>query len=436
MTPGARLQSAIELLDTLDGDGRPADRTLRAWFRARRYAGSKDRRAISGRVYTIIRGRARLDWWCARHFGAGEVGNRARIIASLVLVDGLDPAAVAAQFDGGTHRPAPLSSAEQALITPLAGQTLDNDGQPAAVQGEFPDWLGESLHKAFGGMMVAELQALNRPAPLDLRVNLVKGGREAALEALAAAGIAAAPSPLSPVGLRIENNRRIDDSAPFRGGLVEVQDEGSQIVAAMTDAGPGMVVIDYCAGAGGKTLSLAANMAGAGRLVACDTEAGRLANMMPRLHRAGAAEFVEVRELGGDDAMTDLVGKADRVLVDVPCSTSGAWRRDPASKWRLTRDRLDGYIAAQRAILAQAVGLVRPGGRLVYATCSVLPEENEDQAAWFLDRHGEFTPVPIAQIWHRVIGPACPADGPYLCLSPARNGTDGYFVAVFQRATA
>jgi 16S rRNA (cytosine967-C5)-methyltransferase len=247
------------------------------------------------------------------------------------------------------------------------------------------------------------------------------------------------------VGLRIADSPRIDDTEPFRSGLVEIQDEGSQIVAAMTDAGPGMVVVDYCAGAGGKTLALAAAMAGQGHLIACDTEARRLANMAPRLQRAGAGNFVEVRTLNDDGDLTDLVGKADladlvgkadRVLADVPCSTSGAWRRDPASKWRLTRERLDGYAAAQRDILTRAAVLVRPGGCLVYATCSVLPEENEGQAEWFLDCHAEFALAPAPQLWHRVVGPACPGDGPYLRLSPARTGTDGFFIAVFRRQTA
>jgi 16S rRNA (cytosine967-C5)-methyltransferase len=445
VTPGARLLSAIEFLDELATDERPADRALRAWFGARRYAGSKDRRTISRRVYTIIRSRARLDWWCARHLGAGEIGNRARVIASLVLTDGLDQPAIAALFDGGDYRPARLGAAERTLTTALDGHILDNAEQPAAVRGEFPDWLGESLHVAFDGAVVAELQALNQPAPLDLRVNRSKGDRVTALESLGAAGIRAEPAPLSPIGLRVADSPRIDDTEPFRSGLVEIQDEGSQIVAAMTDAAPGMVVVDYCAGAGGKTLALAAAMAGEGRLVACDTEARRLANMTPRLRRAGVADFVEIRELNGDDGQTDLVGKADladlvgkadRVLADVPCSTSGAWRRDPASKWRLSRDRLDVYITAQRDILARAAALVRPGGCLVYATCSVLPEENEAQVEWFRGGHEDFTPVPAPELWHRTIGGACPCDGPYLRLSPARTGTDGYFIAVFRRAAA
>ncbi len=433
MTPGARLQNAIELLEELATDGRPADRVMRAWFAARRFAGSKDRRTISRRVYSVIRSRARLGWWCERHLGAAGLTDRVRVIASLVLTDGLDEGPISELFDGRQYCPAPLTEDERMLINALSGHMLDSAEQPEAVRGEYPGWLGESLHHAFDGAVVTELQALNRPAPLDVRVNILKGNRDDALAKLSDAGIHAVPSGLSPVGLRIADSPRIDQTEAYRSGLVEVQDEGSQLVAALTTADAGMVVVDYCAGAGGKTLSIAAAMALQGRLIACDVEQRRLANMLPRLRRAGISDFVDVRVLGDGDGVTDLVGCADRVLADVPCSTSGAWRRDPIAKWRLSREALGGYLDAQRAILADAAPLVQTDGRLIYATCSVLPEENELQADRFLDRHPEFELIPANDVWDNVVGCDFPAGGPYLRLSPARTATDGYFIAIFRR---
>ncbi|MCP4330033.1 MAG: RsmB/NOP family class I SAM-dependent RNA methyltransferase [Alphaproteobacteria bacterium] len=433
MTPGARLQSAIEILGLLASDRRPADRVLRAWFRANRYAGAKDRRTISRRIYTIIRSRARLDWWCSRHLGGEAISDRDRMIASLVLTDGLEEGAIAGLFDGGTYRPLPLTAAERTLITALCGHMIDSAEQPETVRGEYPDWLDESLHSAFDGAVVAELQALNRPAPLDIRVNSLKATREFVRADLQAVGIAAEPLPMSSFGLRIAEGTPIDHTPAFRNGLIEVQDEGSQLIAALTTAQPGMTVVDYCAGAGGKTLSLAATMEGRGRLVACDIEQRRLAAMMPRLQRAGIRGFVDVRPLGGAGRLTGLGDGADRVLADVPCSTSGAWRRDPAAKWRLSRGDLDLYVATQRAILSDAAACVGHGGQLVYATCSVLPEENENQAAWFLDSHADFVALPANDVWDGVVERSCPCGGPYVRLSPARTATDGYFIAIFER---
>jgi 16S rRNA (cytosine967-C5)-methyltransferase len=433
VTPGARLQSAIELLDELAADARPVDRTMRQWFAERRFAGAKDRRTISRRVYTVIRGRARLDWWCARHLGTSRLTNRVRVIASLVLTDGLDEAVIAGLFDGSPYKPTLLTEDERMLIDTLSGHMLDSAEQPESVRGEYPDWLGESLYRAFDGAVVTELQALNRPAPLDVRVNLLMDSRDNALAQLGSAGVTAVPLPFSSAGLRIPDRPRIDNTDAYRSGLVEVQDEGSQLVATITAAEPGMTVVDYCAGAGGKTLSLAVAMAGQGHLIACDSEPRRLARMAPRLKRAGIEDFVDVRVLDGAAALADVVGRADRVLADVPCSMSGAWRRDPAAKWRLSRSQLDGCVAAQKAIIDEAARLVRPGGRLVYATCSVLPEENEAQADGFLDRHPEFELLPANDVWDSVVAHACPSPGPYLRLSPARSQTDGYFVAVFRR---
>lgn len=434
MTPGARLQSAIDILGELEADARPADRFMRAWFRERRFVGAKDRRTIQRRVYTVLRSRARLDWWCIRHLGIDAVNNRRRVLASLVLTDGLDEAAIDPLFDGGQYRPAPLDPSERTLVMALSGHLLDSAEQPEPVRAEYPTWLDDALRGAFDGTVVAEMRALNQSAPLDLRVNTLKSDRAATLARLADEGIAAEPAGLSPIGVRIAEGARLDQIDLYRDGFVEIQDEGSQIVSLLTDARPSMTVIDYCAGAGGKTLALAAAMAGQGRLIACDADRARLRQMDQRLMRAGLSGFVETRVIGQDN-LEDLDGIADRVLIDVPCSTSGAWRRDPAAKWRLTPADLDRYEALQRRIMGQASSLVRVGGRLVYATCSILMREDERQAEWFLDQHRSFSTIPVDQIWPGTLGSASNSLGPYLRLSPARSGTDGYFVAIFSRVS-
>ena len=235
--------------------------------------------------------------------------------------------------------------------------------------------------------------------------------------------------------MRVTGRLQVPALPAFRDGLIEVQDEGAQIVALLCDARPGMAVADLCAGAGGKTLALAAAMANHGRLVALDIDADRLARGQPRFHRAGV-DSVEPHGLtGADDPwLADNAGAFDRVLVDAPCSGSGAWRRQPEARWRLRPDDLDHYRGLQRQVLVMGAGLVKPGGRLIYATCSLLPCENRDQASWFDVGHRDFDPVAIDSLWGPVgLGGACPADGAYLHLTPARHGTDGFFVSVWQR---
>jgi len=434
VTPGARLQAAIDILDALDEDARPADRFMRAWFASRRFMGAKDRRTVMRRAYTILRSRARLDWWCRRHGVEPPIANRLRVIASLVLTDGIAEAAIAQLFDGGPYRPNALDDRERTLIAALDGHMLDSAEQPESVRGEYPGWLDNALHAAFDGAVVHELQALNRTAPLDLRVNTMKVDRATAIDRLGAEGVAAEIAPLSPVGLRVADHPRLDGTSALRQGIVEIQDEGSQIVALLGDPQPGATIVDYCAGAGGKTLALAAAMRGDGRLVACDVDPKRLHNMTPRLARAGIAEFVEVRAIAEDDPIADLDGAADLVLADVPCSTSGAWRRDPAAKWRLTTEAIDRYCGVQAQILERAAALVRPGGRLVYATCSILPAENERQVDRFAAAREDFSIEPAGPAFDRLVGRDGDTAEPFLRLTPARSNTDGYFVAILRRA--
>lgn len=426
MTPGARLQAAIELLDTIDSDGRPPDRLIAAYTRARRYMGGGDRAAIRDRVYGIMRRRARLDWWLARLSPGLPRDARRRLIADLALTERADPASLASLFDGGQYRAAPLDAGETELAASLQGCALDDDAQPDAVKAEAP----EALWPELAALGVDELRALNRPATVDLRANTIKTSREAALAALSAQEIAAHATTLSPMGIRLEKPASLDRLKCFREGLIEVQDEASQVASLLTDARPGMAVVDYCAGAGGKTLALAATMENRGRILACDIAAERLERMRPRLERAGVT-IVESHVLGG--AMTPAA--ADRVLADAPCSGSGTWRRDPAAKWRLTRERLAELIALQVSILAEAATSVRPGGRLVYAVCSLIEAEGPAQVRRFLESHPAFSLRPAAGVWAETVRGAAPAGcGETLRLSPARDATDGFFAAILERA--
>lgn len=439
MTPGARIATAIEALEAIAAADRPADTVMDAYFRARRYMGSGDRRAVAERVFGVLRRRNRLTWHLARS-GAEAPAPRLTALADLVLADGLDGGALAALFSGEGHAPAPLSEEEKTLAATLAGAALDDDAMPDWVALEYPEWLDASLRRAFGENLAAEMRALNEPAHLDLRANALKGTREAAREALAAEGIDAEPAPFAPLGLRIKKRAAVQASQAFRLGLVEVQDEGSQLVACIAGAASRMTVVDFCAGAGGKTLALAAGMGGKGgfegTLWALDVNKGFLDRLAQRARRAGAATIRRHVLAGPDDPwIADHEGCAQRVLVDAPCSGTGTWRRHPGAKDWLTPDRLSGLVAEQRAILDAASRLVAPGGRLVYATCSVLGEENEDTAEAFLASRSDFKAVPVAEIWSDAIGGPCPVSGPYLRLSPATTGTDGFFAAVFERKT-
>ncbi|MEO5335687.1 MAG: RsmB/NOP family class I SAM-dependent RNA methyltransferase [Magnetospirillum sp. WYHS-4] len=405
MTPDARLQAAIEVLAEVEASRRPADRVLELYFRARRYAGAKDRRAVAEGVYGVLRRRARLDWWLERLGLPGEARTRALLAASL---DGYP-----LDFQGA-HGPSPLSDAERALAGVPA---IDHPDMPEAVALECPAWLEPPLRDAFGPDFAAALRALNRPAPVDLRVNTLKATREAARAALAAEGVEAFPTPRSPIGLRLAEPKALGSLGAFREGLVEVQDEGSQLLALAVGAAPGMTVVDYCAGGGGKTLALGAAMGNRGRLIACDSDGRRLAKLDDRRRRAGLG-IVETWVLDG--TAPDLA--ADRVLVDAPCSGTGTWRRAPEARWRLDAAALAALRETQGLILDRAAALVAPGGWLIYATCSVLAAENEDIVAAFLAAHPDFALHPVD------------AATPHLRLAPHATGTDGFFAAVLRFA--
>lgn len=454
MTPGARLQAAVEILESLDMPPSagvvPADRLLAGYFRARRYMGSGDRAAVRAHVYGVLRSRACLDWWLARHDMPAT--SRGRVIAAQLLggedTPAIDKDALATHFNGQGYGPAPLDEAEAVLAGALTGRALRHGDQPPLVAANCPSWLGPSLARAFGDALAEEMAALNQTAPLDLRINPLRVSREQARDTLARQGLVCADTPYSPWGLRAEDHVVLSGLSAYRKGLVEVQDEGSQLVALLVGAKPGISVADYCAGAGGKTLALAAMMEGRGTLMACDVARKRMADLPPRLKRAGIGnvtldvldEDESPKKRGGNWAKRHKAS-FDRVLVDAPCSGSGAWRRNPDARWRLSAEAVAEHVARQEDILSRAARLVKPGGRLVYATCSILCEENEDVAAAFLETHGEFATLPAGDVWAETVavmeGGASFDDmkesGEWLRLSPARHGCDGFFVAIMER---
>lgn len=439
MTPGARLQAAIDILQNIERrrSSVPADTVVHQYLRTRRYIGSKDRRAVTERVYAVLRARAKLDWWVGKVGQGLPIDGRTRALAALLLLDGMEADMVPGLFGNDRFDPSPLNMGEAAMIKRLRGRSLLHPDMPEAVRLECPEWAEVALRAQFGARFAVEMEALNRPAPMDLRINPLKIDRLAAIRLLADLGADAVPTRWSPWGLRVNERRSLTDSAPFQQGVLEVQDEGSQLISRLVGAQPGMQIVDFCAGAGGKSLAMAAEMDGKGRLVACDVNATRLERAGERARRAGLHN-IERRVLEGerDPWVKRHKHKFDRVLVDAPCSGSGTWRRNPDARWGRGGPDLLELMAIQDKVLASAARLVRPGGRLLYATCSLLAEENEQRIAQFLSSAADFQVAPVQQVWAQTVGGDCPLDGPYMRLSPARHGTDGFFCAVLERSAA
>ena len=432
MTPAARLAAAIDLLEEIDSSGRkPADATANDFFRARRFIGSGDRRAVSDRVWGVLRSRRRLCWWLAR---AGAHPAARLLVGASLLLEGWTMEGLEENFSGGQFAPAPLATVERDVLRPLAGRTLDHPSMSEPVRLEIPDWVFPHLVERFGDELAAEMASMGEPAPLDLRANILKVTREEARAALLAEGIEAAPTPLSPWGLRVAHRRAVTSGPAFQTGAVEIQDEGSQLVAQLLGAAPGMRVADWCAGAGGKTLAVAALMENRGHIVACDTSAPRLDAAVKRLRRAGVHNVERHLTMEGDKWAKRRAETFDRVLVDAPCTGTGTWRRNPDGRLRLTETDYAELVPKQARILDAAQRLVRPGGRLVYATCSILHGENEAQVDGFLERHPAFSTVPVSRAWTLEAPVPCP--DPYLVLTPRRHGTDGFFAAVLERRAA
>ncbi len=432
MTPAARLSAAIEVIETIETQRIPAAQALKEWGTAHRFAGSGDRAAIAGLTWDVLRRRA------SSAFLMDDDSARARVLGMLKLERGLDGAAVAALCDGSRFAPQPLSENERQA---LDSRTL-NDA-PAHVAGDYPEWLDGELAAVFGDDRVAEAAAMASRAPLDLRVNTLRGKREKVQAQLA--HLHAQPTPWSPLGLRIElgadaRNPGVQAEEVFIKGAIEVQDEGSQLAALLTAAKPGEQVIDLCAGAGGKTLALAAMMQGKGRLIASDADKRQLAPIHERLSRAGVHN-ADIRAPKGEaDPLADIRGSADLVVIDAPCTGTGTWRRNPDAKWRMRPGALEIRLAAQQAVLERAAPMVKPGGRIAYITCSVLASENNAQVQGFVARHPEFAPVPPAEVaaalWDKAEAflAAALVSPEGLLMTPRRTGTDGFFVSVLKKA--
>jgi 16S rRNA (cytosine967-C5)-methyltransferase len=377
---------------------------------------------VSSLVWGVLRARRHLGWWLT-YFDAPETP---RLLLSVqALFTGMTPHKIAMAFTSGRYGPPPLTPEETAVLEKFAGRTLEHPNMPEAVHYEVPDWILPKLRAQFGPALAAEMAALSNPATLDLRINALKVTREAAMLALAREGLSAQPTPFSPWGLRLAGRQSITQGKAFQDGLVEIQDEGSQLIALLVDAQPGMRVVDFCAGAGGKTLAVAMTMENKGHIIACDVSAPRLEGAVKRLRRAGVHN-VESHLLGpGDKWVKRQEQKFDRVLVDAPCTGTGTWRRNPDARLRLREEDLKELTAKQAAILDHAQKLTKPGGKLVYATCSLLNDENEAQVEAFLARHPTYRQVPVA------VPEAL--SGAHLRLSPRLHNTDGFFAAILER---
>ena len=419
MNPPALLELTTELLHRVLQFKQPADGIVSDFFREHRTLGQRERHTLAETTYAVLRQRPLL--LHLAQSGRGEIERRLAILG----------------WQGGNDAflRAALVDAEPAWLARVAA--IDRAGLPDKLRHNLPDWLADRLQDELGDEFWPLVESLNRPAPLDLRVNAFKAKRDDVQAALLAEGVEAKPTPYSPLGLRIEGKPALHKLATFLSGDVEVQDEGSQLLALLLDAKRGEMVVDFCAGAGGKTLALGASMRNTGRLYAFDTSGHRLAALKPRLARSGLSNVYPAQIAHErDDRIKRLAGKIDRVLVDAPCSGLGTLRRNPDLKWRQSPQSIDEMRLKQAAILASAARLVKPGGRLVYATCSLLRAENEDIAEAFEAEAGErFDRLPAADALARahVEQPQSLVRGNDLRLWPHRHATDGFFAAVWQR---
>ncbi len=393
----------------------PADAVVSRYFREHRQLGHADRGFVAETVFAVLRRGRSIEARCA-----GQLSDRRRLLATLALVRGWSQRELAPV----------LKASEEEWLS--AAKAVPEADLPPAVRCDLPDWLYARLEEQFGADEVLALaKAMNQSAPLDLRVNTLKTDRDTLLARLAADGMAATPGSLSPLAVRLREKPALAKYPLFLEGAFEVQDEGSQLLGYLLEPKRGEMVVDFCAGAGGKTLLLGALMRNTGRLYAFDVSDKRLTNLKPRLARSGLANVHPARiEHERDQKIKRLAGKADRVLVDAPCSGLGTLRRNPDLKWRQDKQSVAELTVKQAAILDAASTLVRPGGRLVYATCSLLEAENDAIVAAFLERHPDFTLLPASAVLGKQ-GIAC--DGDVLRLLPHKHNTDGFFAAALER---
>lgn len=435
MKHGGIVAAAIEVLGDIETRHRPAANALKDWGLSHRFAGSGDRAAIGNLVYDALRNRSSIAW------RMGGDGPRALALGAYAFTWGVGSERLDVAIASDRHSPEPLTDREKIAI-----RTASLDEAPDWVRGDYPEWLDAGFKAAFGEATADEGAALATRAPVDLRVNSLKSTREKVLKALAR--VEPVETTLSPIGLRLSprsgptRQPHVEAEAGYRKGWFEVQDEGSQLAALLAGAEPGQQVADICAGAGGKTLALAAAMENKGQIYAWDADRHRLADIHDRLQRAGVRN-AQVREAGNAGVLADLNGRVDLALVDAPCTGTGTWRRRPDSKWRVSEKALAERKVEQAAALALAAPLVKSGGRLVYVTCSVLAEENDGQVAAFLAANPDFATIPAADVIAaaplsdeakaRLCDPRlATAEG--LQLTPLRTQTDGFYIACLRRA--
>lgn len=444
MRQGARFQAAVTLLDKILTSTAPADSLVTSYFRQCRYMGSTDRRVISEIVYQILRRYEELAWYITGISPNKPGWGRILVLTYAHIIQNLTIPQLQAlcQKEGHTDKfdLEPLSTLELFILKEMERRKLAE--MPLTVRLNIPTWVLPHLQMTFGAQLEEAIHALNLPAPLDLRVNTLKTTRDAVFAQLKAEGFEATLTPWSPIGIRLIERRPLSGHELWKNGNIEVQDEGSQLLALLADAQNGMTIMDFCAGAGGKTLAMAATMQNKGRIVATDVAAWRLTRARERLRRA-CVNNVEFRNLEEDATIKWLKRQAerfDRVLVDAPCSGSGTWRRNPDLKRRFSEKDLEELVAKQQQILTRAASLVKPkkdntpAGRLIYATCSLFQEENALQVQNFLQDHPDFHLLPIQSVWSDVLNIPCPLTTEMLQLTPHAHGVDGFFIAVMERS--
>lgn len=428
--PG-RLSAAIEVLENIEQRHLPAKNALADWGRANRFAGSKDRAAIGNIVFDVLRNKSTLAWQME------DESARSLALAAVVQLWGVDADAMGNEFIDNKFAPAPISENElKSLKTPRPEQP------PASVSANMPEWLYEAMSADFKENFAAEAKALAGRAPVDLRVNTIKSTTEKLLKNFAKYNIAS--TQFSCTALRVAPNSKDEKSpnleaeAAHGKGWFEIQDEGSQIASLLTGAKESDQLLDYCAGAGGKTLALSAMMNNKGQIHAYDSDKHRLRPIFERLKRAGCRN-VQTLEAGNEAQLEMLKNNMDIVLVDAPCTGTGTWRRHPDARWRLSEKSLDDRLTDQRLVLEKAKSHVKPGGKLVYVTCSLLPSENEQQINQFLSDNPSFKPLSYKDIWqqtgHEAELVSANGNETHLTLTPAKHNTDGFFISILQKTS-
>lgn len=408
----------------------PVDILLHRYFREHRFIGSKDRAYISELFYFIIRNLSTLEWWCMQR---GDISARLLVIAALVFLKNKKSNDMESLFSGERFAPEKLSPDEKAFIKHLSQQALLQEEMPDYVRFNVPQWMLDTIRQSLGNNWEKEIRALSDEAPVDIRANTLLVTRDDLLALLTKEGFSVAPCPRSPVGIRMKKRAPIFTSNYFKQGFFEMQDEGSQLVSLLLDAQPGERVIDFCAGAGGKTLAIAAQMKNKGRILAWDTSQKRIDQMPERLRRA-KVDNVQRHLLTSenDPFLRRHENSADAVIIDAPCTGSGTWRRNPDLKWRTTENDLAEIISVQKKILHHASRLVKQGGRLLYVTCSIYEQENEQQVEAFLSHSKKFKVVTKSKICFKLFPEASGEDG-MIHLTPHKDGTDGFFAALLHR---